>query len=137
MTRAVLLQKVDSIVRCLERVELKRPASAALLATNVDAQDILILNLERAVQLCVDIAGILVAERGLKPVPTTMADAFDVLCSAQIISEKLKDRMRKSVGFRNLAVHEYDKINWEIVYRIASEHLVDFKEFARVTVGLN
>jgi uncharacterized protein YutE (UPF0331/DUF86 family) len=33
----------------------------------------------------------------------------------------------KAVGFRNLAVHEYDKINWNIVYRIMTERITDFK----------
>lgn len=39
--------------------------------------------------------------------------------------------MRKAVGFRNIAVHAYDSIDWEIVYSIATERLQDFKEFAR------
>ncbi len=132
MASPVILQKLDSIARCIERIESKRPASLEALKKDVDLQDILMLNLERLVQLCVDVAGILIAERGMKPIPTTMADAFEVLYSNGIIEEALKTRMRKSVGFRNLAVQEYDKINWEIVYRMVSTHLDDFKSFARI-----
>lgn len=40
--------------------------------------------------------------------------------------------MRKSVGFRNVMVHNYDEVNWEIVFAICKFHLNDFKEFARV-----
>ncbi len=39
--------------------------------------------------------------------------------------------MRKSVGFRNLSLNEYYIINWEIVYRVATTYLDDFKGFAR------
>ncbi len=40
--------------------------------------------------------------------------------------------MRKAVGFRNIAIHEYEKINWAIVYSIATERLSDFKVFAKI-----
>ena len=39
--------------------------------------------------------------------------------------------MIKSVGFRNIAVHEYSKVNWEVVYSIVKTNLSDFKDFAR------
>ena len=132
MASAVILQKLDSIVRCIQRIEEKRPASVEELQQSVDLQDILMLNLERLVQRSVDIAGILIAERGLRPVPSTMADAFDVLFTNRLIDDPLRTRMRKAVGFRNMAVHEYDKISWTIVYRIVTIHLEDFKAFARV-----
>jgi uncharacterized protein YutE (UPF0331/DUF86 family) len=40
--------------------------------------------------------------------------------------------LKKSVGFRNIAVHNYDAINWQIVYSIVKNHLVDFSTFARI-----
>ena len=40
--------------------------------------------------------------------------------------------LKKAVGFRNIAVHNYEAINWHIVHTIAKNHLVDFSEFARV-----
>lgn len=132
MANPVVTQKLDSIVRCLERIELKRPASLAALEKDPDAQDILMLNLERLVQLSVDVAGILIAERAFRPVPSTMAESFDVLCANGVIDEALKTRMRKAVGFRNIAVHEYDKVSWEVVFLIVTKHLEDFKAFARV-----
>lgn len=39
--------------------------------------------------------------------------------------------MNKAVGFRNIAVHAYQEINWEIVYAVITKRLVDFVEFAR------
>lgn len=39
--------------------------------------------------------------------------------------------MQKSVGFRNISVHEYQSIDWLIVFKIITEHLVDFEKFAR------
>jgi uncharacterized protein YutE (UPF0331/DUF86 family) len=53
----------------------------------------------------------------------------------EVIERKLTDRMKKAVGFRNIAVHSYEAINWHIVHSIASRHLVDCSEFAK-TVSL-
>ena len=38
--------------------------------------------------------------------------------------------MSRAVGFRNIAVHEYEEIDWDIVYAIATEGIADFQQFA-------
>ena len=49
-----------------------------------------------------------------------------------MIEQKLESRLKKAVGFRNIAVHNYENINWEIVHSIVKFHLADFSEFAKV-----
>jgi len=130
MSREVRTQKLDSLARCLERLREKTPKDAFTLKSSADLQDIVMINLERVVQLSVDLASILIAEKDWQPVPSTMAEAFEVLHRNGAIDEALRGRMQKSVGFRNLCVHEYDKINWDIVFSILTKHLEDFKRFA-------
>jgi uncharacterized protein YutE (UPF0331/DUF86 family) len=84
MDREVVEQKLESLRRCLQRIESKCPADAQTLAEDFDLQDIVSLNL------------------------------------------------KKAVGFRNIAVHNYDAINWHIVHRIVKDHLADFSVFAKV-----
>jgi len=60
-----------------------------------------------------------------------MGGAFDELSSAGIIDKELAEAMRRAVGFRNIAVHNYEEINWAIVYAIAREKLTDFKQFVQ------
>jgi uncharacterized protein YutE (UPF0331/DUF86 family) len=129
MDKSVILQKLDSLARCVERIEAKCPPSAGALMADVDAQDILSLNLERAVQMAVDVA--LHAVSGAQPAPLTMGEAFGSLAGAQVIRTGTAERMRKAVGFRNIAVHQYQRLDWEIVWRLAKEHTGDFKEFAK------
>jgi uncharacterized protein YutE (UPF0331/DUF86 family) len=50
----------------------------------------------------------------------------------EVIEQKLESRLKKAVGFRNIAVHNYENINWEIVHSIVKFHLADFSEFAKV-----
>lgn len=130
MKDEVIAQKLDSLVRCIERLKAKQSKSASL-ETDVDLQDIVILNLERVVQLCVDIAMVIISKRALSPVPATMSQSFEVLKNNKIVDDKLCTRLQKAVGFRNLCVHEYDKINWKIVRVILDKHLEDFILFGK------
>ncbi len=132
MSKEVRSQKLDSIARCLQRIETHVPASAQNLAQDVDCQDILIRNLERLIQTSVDCASVLIADRNWIPMPDSMALAFAVLATKKVISNALADRLAKAVGFRNLCVHEYDKINWDIVYAIVTRHLDEFRQFAGI-----
>ncbi|MCB1764848.1 MAG: DUF86 domain-containing protein [Candidatus Competibacteraceae bacterium] len=126
-------QKLESLRRCLRRVEEKCPKDVETLVQDYDAQDILTLNLTRAVQLCVDIGAHLVSGTEFPP-PDTMGQTFDILMDAGIIAAELAKRMKKAVGFRNLAIHNYDVINWTIVFAIAHDRLTDFEDFAKAVV---
>ncbi|MGH8629614.1 MAG: type VII toxin-antitoxin system HepT family RNase toxin [Burkholderiales bacterium] len=130
MDRLIIERKLDSLQRCLARVRSKHPPDAATLAGDVDLQDVLVLNLSRAVQICVDLAAHLLPGLDLPP-PDTMGQAFDRLAQAAVIAPDLALRLKKAVGFRNLAVHAYDSIDWGIVFAIATRHLGDFDDFAK------
>jgi len=87
------------------------------------------------VQLSVDIGSHLIACTNFPP-PATMGQVFDVIASASFIDVELANRMKKAVGFRNMAVHNYETINWAIVYALATQHLDDFKAFARDVIKI-
>ena len=61
-----------------------------------------------------------------------MAEHFEILDHLQIISPALAQRLKKAVGFRNIAVHSYQAIDWSIVCQISRHHFDDFKQFAQV-----
>ncbi|HEX2960039.1 MAG TPA: DUF86 domain-containing protein [Chitinispirillaceae bacterium] len=129
MADPLIIKKIDSLSRCIARIEEKRPETIEDLERNVDIQDIIAINLERAVQQCVDSAMIVLSNAGAR-VPETMSDAFDQLYTQGVISKEICSRMQNAVGFRNLIVHAYRKIDWKIVWNIITEHLDDFKVFA-------
>ncbi len=131
MDREVVEQKLESLRRCLERLESKCPRDAVTLTADLDLQDILSLNLGRAVQISVDIGAHLIAGMEVSP-PDTMGQTFDILAQGGVLNSELAGNLKKAVGFRNIAVHSYERINWSIVYNIVKFHLKDFTEFARV-----
>ena len=129
MNRQVIENKLESLRRCLQRVEERCPDSVDALIKDIDAQDVLTLNLSRAVQLCVDIALHILSARN-HTLPQTMAGAFTALAEEGVIDTGLAEKMRKAVGFRNIAIHEYEAINWAIVFAIARKNMEDFRQFA-------
>lgn len=130
MDRTLIEKKLESLRRCLVRIRDKSPSTAEQLGQDPDAQDIVAINLTRAVQLSVDIGAHLIAATEA-PAPETMGQTFDILAGLGVIGLELASRMKKSVGFRNIAVHNYEAIDWVIVHAIITRHLVDFDAFAR------
>jgi len=131
--RLIIERKLDSLWRCLERVRSRTPANVSDLLNDLDLQDVLVLNLSRAVQICVDLAVHILSERK-QPPPETMGKAFELLAQEGLLETELAQRLKKSVGFRNLAVHNYEAIDWAIVHAIATRHLVDFEAFAKAVM---
>lgn len=134
MDSLIVERKLDSLQRCIGRVREKCPPDVATLADDADLQDIVVLNLSRAVQLCVDLALHLGSDLHGPP-PENMGEAFTKLAEGGLIDSGLAQGMRNAVGFRNIAVHNYGAINWEITHTIATRHLDDFVSFARAVTA--
>ncbi len=133
MDQLIVEQKTESLRRCIRRLAEKTPPDVSQLIEDPDLQDILVLNLTRAVQLCVDIGSHSISQTD-EPAPATMGEVFTTLEKLGVISPGTSEAMRKAVGFRNVAVHNYEAINWEIVFAICNNFLPDFKSFvAEVT----
>jgi uncharacterized protein YutE (UPF0331/DUF86 family) len=134
MDRNLITRKLDSLARCVRRIEIKRPLTPEHLVSDIDLQDILSVNIERAVQLCVDIGAHLLVDLELPP-PETMGEVFQRLADHGIIPTPIADALRKAVGFRNLSVHAYDRVDWERVYEITHHRMNDFRLFAAHVVN--
>lgn len=133
MDREVTAQKLESLRRCVARIREKCPPGVQTDLADPDTQDVVVLNLTRAVQLCVDIGAHWVAGSGLPP-PDTMGQTFDVLAEAGFIPAELALRMKRAVGFRNVAVHNYRELDRKILAAIVANHVDDFDVFARAVV---
>lgn len=130
MDRDVILKKLESLRRCVKRIEDKTPETYEELAGDYDLQDIIVINLERSVQQCVDIGLHIISDLEFSA-PETMTGTFETLKNAGCLSPDIADSMTKAVGFRNTAVHAYQEIDWRIVFAIITKHLDDFRGFAR------
>ena len=134
MDQLIIDQKLESLRRCAMRLQARCPDSAKALAADIDAQDIVSLNLTRAIQLCVDIAAHWLSQQTASSSPQTMGQTFALLAEAGKIDAALAQRLRQAVGFRNIVVHNYEAVEWEIVFHLCRTGLSDFQDFARAFV---
>ena len=130
MDQIVIEKKIDSIIRCLNRIKTRLPETKDLFLQDLDAQDVIVLNLTRTVQLSVDLA-MHICANSTNPVPQTMGESFEILQKLKILTPAIAEKMKKSVGFRNIAVHNYDEIDLSLAYTIAKEHMEDFVAFIK------
>lgn len=131
MADDVLVNKAAAIERAVRRVREEHAGDDSNLLANQTRQDAIILNLQRACESSIDAAMHLVRVHRLG-IPQQTREAFDLLQTTQMLDANLADRLRKMVGFRNVAIHDYQKLNLEIVRRIVVDHLDDFLAFARL-----
>jgi len=123
----VVFAKVAIIKRCLQRIKDVTHLDPQSLDA-IDAQDIFILNLQRAAQAAIDLAAHLVASEGLG-VPQDLKENFRLLQGANVIAGSLAERMQRMVGFRNIAVHEYEALDVNMLKSILLNNLRDLEEY--------
>ncbi len=96
--------------------------------TDYTKQDSIILNIQRAVEATIDIAMYVVSVKKLG-IPQNSRDAFEVLNNHGIIDEVMLKKIKTMIGFRNIAVHNYQKLNLDVLQKVIENHLEDFQEY--------
>ena len=134
MADEVVLNKVSVMERCLKRVAEEYEGNEDELETNYTRQDAIVLNILRASEAAIDLAmhATRVGKLGL---PQESREAFALLARAGWIEPDLSRRMQAMVGFRNVAVHDYQKLNLEVVKSILENHLDDFRAFSSAMIN--
>ncbi|XID93162.1 DUF86 domain-containing protein [Paenibacillaceae bacterium WGS1546] len=127
-TDDTVLNKTATIQRCIRRIKEEYGDNPKNLQ-DLTKQDSVILNLQRACEACIDMAMHVVAEKKLG-IPQHSKDAFDLLQSNHYIDPELSRKLKAMVGFRNIAVHDYQAIQIPIIQGIIEQHLEDFSVFA-------
>lgn len=127
----VIAQKITSLQRCIARSREALAAAGTEFRTNYNLQDAAVLNVIRACDTTIDLANMLIRRRRLG-IPTQSRDSFVILARETVIDPAMAERLKKMVGFRNLAVHQYRELDVEIVEGVIRNNLDDLLEFARI-----
>lgn len=125
----ILINKAQTIERCVQRIRSVYQPAAAHFQKDINIQDIVILNLQRACEAVVDMAAHVVRMKRLGA-PQSSRDFFDLLETSGLLPPELCLKMKRMVGFRNIAVHDYQNLKLEIVRSLVEKHLDDFLAFS-------
>ncbi len=123
----VVLNKIETIQRCMQRID-EEFSNQEEFKTNYTKQDSVILNLERASQATIDIGTHIIKVKKYG-IPKSSREVFDILHDYSAISTQTLKNMHSMVGFRNIAVHDYQNLSIDIVIYIVNNHLQDFEKF--------
>lgn len=130
MVDDVLVNKAAVIERCVARAREEYAANPAGFATDYTRQDAAILNIQRACEAALDMGQHLI-RRDRLGVPQSARDVFALLAAAGRIDAALADGLKRMVGFRNIAVHDYQALQLPITVSIITGHLDEFLQYSR------
>ena len=126
----VLFNKAATIERCVARAKEEFTAAGDSFATDFTRQDAAVLNVQRACEAALDMGQHLIRREKLG-IPQSARDVFALLHAGGWIDLALAVNLQKMVGFRNIAVHDYQALLIPIVTEVIRHHLDDFLRYSQ------
>jgi uncharacterized protein YutE (UPF0331/DUF86 family) len=130
----IILNKKVSIERCIQQINAYYALDNGLpFATDYLRQDAIAMNLQRACELAIDIANHLIRSKKLG-LPQDSRDGFALLQRAGLITIEQMHGLQAMVGFRNTLVHQYQKLDLQIMVNIIEHRLHELLDFANAAL---
>ena len=130
----VILNKTEIVKRCIRRVKEEYDCNPKNLG-NYTKQDSITLNIQRACEAVIDLGMHVIAEKGLG-IPQTSRDTFEILQDSRIITTEMSERLKAMIGFRNIAIHNYQRLNLKIIQAIIEKDLKDLLCFTDIILKI-
>lgn len=129
----VIFAKIGSVRKYLKRIKNVSNITLQAFLDDINIQDITLFNIQLAVQSCIDIAAHIVSEEDMG-IPGSANEMFYFLEENKYIDNLLTEKMVKAVGFRNLIVHEYGKLDLKRAYDISQNDINDLDDFLKAVI---
>lgn len=133
----IIINKIQSIQRCVQRAREEYQSDPAGFENNYSRQDAAVLNILRACEQAIDLANHIIKTYKMG-IPNSSTDSFDFLRQQYVIAPALSVKLKKMIHFRNTIIHEYQKMDVEIVKSVIGDGLDDLIQFCdRVLAYVN
>jgi uncharacterized protein YutE (UPF0331/DUF86 family) len=126
--KALILAKAGSVRKHINRIRAKGSTELSTFLGDIDCQEIVLFNLQMAIQNCIDIAAHIVSDEGFG-IPGSTSELFYLLEENHYLDQAMTEKMIKTVGLRNLIVHEYGKIDLKRIFDAVHSNLQDFDDY--------
>ncbi len=131
--RDLVLRKIAAIDEYLAQLAEYRQIDLETYRHDWKTQRIVERTLHLIIEACMDVADHLVADRRL-PLPDTGAATFESLGHAGLVPDALARSLARMVGFRNILVHDYARIDRATVLRVLRIDIDDVERFRDVVL---
>jgi len=126
----IVLNKKISIERCIAQIDKYYALKSGLpFETDYLRQDAISMNLQRASELAIDIANHAIKTRKLG-LPQDSRDSFALLQRAGLIGVDQMNALQAMVGFRNVLVHEYRRLDMRVLVDVIEHRMRGLLDFA-------
>jgi len=125
----VITAKLAELAERTTRARLHCRSTAAELASDRDALDLVSFNLMLAVQSCLDIASHVIADEGWEPA-TTLAGSFLALSKHGVISPETAESLGRAAGLRNIIAHGYASVDAARIQEAVAGGSQDLERFS-------
>jgi uncharacterized protein YutE (UPF0331/DUF86 family) len=126
--RSVVLRKISRIRHYLSRIKEHSHIPLLEFLNDLNTQDIILHNLQLAIQGCIDLGSHIVSDEGWG-IPGSFSEIFYLLEEKGVIPHELTEKLVAMAGFRNMIIHEYEKVDLKIVHEILNKDLPDIENF--------
>jgi len=127
---SVIENKISFVKKYLKILDKYKKYSKKELEKDTEVKGAVERYLYLAVQSAIDLAEALISYKNFRK-PTTYKETFSILEEENIIDSKLSDNLVKMVGFRNIITHDYEKVDYDIVYDILRNKLKDIEKLIK------
>jgi len=124
----IIIHKIQSIQRCVARAREEYQGNPAGFETDFTKQDAAIFNVLRALELAIDLANHIIKSRGMG-IPASSAESFELLQRRRVIDLRLTEELKNMVHFRNVAIHDYQRLDLNILKSVIVSGLDDLVLF--------
>lgn len=133
MVDDIVINKAAIIERSVQRAREEYFVDPSTFANNFTRQDAAILNIQRACEAALDMGQHIIRREQLG-VPQSARQVFDLLAQGGWVDLPLAESLKKMVGYRNIAVHDYQTLLLPITVAIITSHLADLLTYSQAIV---
>lgn len=128
--KTLILRKLADLESYIDQISEFRSLSVGDYQSDWKIQRIVERTLHLMLELCIDVGGHIISDRKLR-IPDSYADGFRILHENGIVSDALIEPLVNMAKFRNIIVHQYEKVDPEIVIGILQNNIEDFERFIK------
>lgn len=131
----VIENKISSIKKYLKILQQFNKYSKTTIQHDIIIRGSLERYLYLAIQSTIDLAEAIISYKQYRK-PSTFSEAFDILYEEHIITKTLTTKLIHMTGFRNIMAHDYEQIDYDIVYNVLHKNITDIKKFITKTAKI-
>jgi len=131
--KTLILRKFSNLDEYLGQIGEYSAISLEDYAQDWKIQRIVDRTLQMMIETCLDVAGHIISDEGFR-VPETYADMFKILVENQILEKSQSEPLDRMTKFRNIVVHQYEKVDPTIVIGILRNNLGDFEKYKKAII---